>query len=1465
MSISCRGKHHLTTSNIDEHASHASLARRSNKRVSLSPRSLAVTPVAGDVDCPADASLHDDGSSDGEVEFLYTNPAPLNSYPEMNPPQCVEDIESDVADPVDPGRDPPTELTISTGLDTNERHYLTPPVTARMGSSTNRTSRIQERQFSHRSSAYLQSLAEICHAVLWDARWRVATSRRMSQQQRLFDWERGDDMSAVHALARMYLPLTDLPHESGQLEDIKLEELSDGGSQPTDRLLPLPSDSTNAGNYTIEHTGDADTQQSDEDLDRCLETYSRLYFRKGPWFRLDNIFTSYYQPKMEQSVVPSTSYEMDLKATSSTTTDPITPKTPTSPSKFFLPVSQRRDPRGTNSTNKKETPVSHYIDQDYIDRQLGATEDMLSDTRRLLLMGLVRSFQTEEECGKYAGSNGPYESGILRQDEQRELLNKLGGQQRKRPLPSNSVGSTSSTNSSTTTSRSTPKATYENLIWKQMCQQQAILKSFYKNDDKNMARSYQHVLPVVKHVNRILIEKWATGIILKASKVEYIPSSVLRSATRSIAGILHQMTNIYGLSDSMCISLREAPLQTLRRVSRLYLCATSGPGDMRGDGTNAWRALPDSHTKERHQAPMRTNSVPPPGSHSWHSIVYPGKDWRMRLISCCFINAHIPMPAGDGNNDVLDNGHDICVFPTFEAFKRWELGVDVRANVDYLLEVNDLLLYSERKNAREKEKELDGDHSQSNAQGQISRDTDSINENFTATVDYMELLTIQGRAKVVSNLLNARRCSYIHVADTIERDISEILGTSIDDLPLSALVGMPTDEVSVSPGLKIEKTRLQNECERILGVVALILIHVLEKRNVTASSWDISNIVDRPWLRHMSWEGCMAYVLWDVIPILERRGYYTFAVNALEVLIFGARMPKGLNGCIPNSPLELASYESSIKNLAQSLLSRRARGKAYERLIIDYTHVKRKSAGKDEAACDKKAPTKGRGGRSNIKLNRKTCQSTQNEIVMSWTKSLLKAHVPTGQITFAATRTLARRLKCTLSSSLQDLMAFETNELGHRFDNGISRQDQAPDKYSDWVPVTDTAVANAMNSHSNAVGGRCAYIGFEDDEVKNIYSGSLNVEELAMEYYNRGILPTSNHESKVRGGWVGWHDEGGQIRTLFRILCASTLGMDWGGLPQDSWSTRDKDSSTLFLTPYQGAPFDLHVGAELRASTSSDSPIQQKGIYNRMRPAIDKFLDKLSSLTDGEVADLVYDNINERLKYLESVHRIDPLLEKDVSKVRTLSILAAGFGGKMLSAMFRCFFFDYRHYSGGLPDLLLVRAIYTSPEDQCTNQLVDLGDWVGESFSKEYQDAIKAQKIAQVFLDNDGEFLGCSKVGDSGGRSINKWNKPGCRNAIGPKRTGKTDDDRRSVIAMPDRLSLCHNDRRIRVECMCVEVKSQNDRLDPRQEDWLNILDRFGNARVCKFEKPKRPKGVNNKENGSSSANAKDSPVASSS
>jgi VRR-NUC domain len=1471
-------KRPLDASEIDDHENTISM-RRSSARVSLSPSIPTVpTPIKPSLrllprDVRTIASCGVD-TTDDEVEFLYTKPPPSLPLSEMTPERGAI-CQSTPLDPKIDQEQPlqETDYMTSSELATDVPETLmAAQVTSTTDASTSVTNTVSKRQFSHRSSAYLQSLAEICHAILWDARWRVAAPPSQSSQ-RLFAWERGDDMSAVHALARRYLPLSEIQRGNDRIQETVRDERSSGGSLVEGNLGGQKQQQKMIEDDNSD--GDEVKPESEADLDRCLETYSRLYFRKGPWFRLDNVFSSYYLPKPVHSANHSMSPDCDQQSSSSTTplatTEPAPVNMPTKRAQFFVPTSQRKEfqPKEVRDNRNGNTRTGRdHIDQGIIDRQIAAAEVLLIDMKRLHRMGLVRSFRSEEECGKQVGKTESHASRILRLDEQRLLLSKLGGQhrKRKRPPPSSHAGETSSTHSASTTSPSETVGTSKNLIWKQMSQQKAIFSGFCTTAGEVDKKSgHPYLLPVIKHVNRILLEKWATAIVLKASKVEYVPSSILRSATRSVSESLEQLTSTYQLDDALCVRLRECPLRTLRRACRLYLCATSGPGDMRGDGINGWRTLPESHSIHQFSAPLRTSVIPQPGSHSWNSISYPGRDWRLRLFSYNFVNAHVPVPATEGDEskktmeldvDALDKLSDIRVFSSLRSFKSWEHGVELRANVDYLLELNELLLYNGRKQAREMDKSLHEDGSNLDDRREISPRNVPTGTPGTK-VDYLEVLTIAGRSKAVSGFLNTRKRDCMQVSGEIERDVSELLGTPIGDVPLSALVGMNRAEASLSPAQPIEKSRLQNECERILGVVAIVLFHVLETRNATASSPDVSSISSRPWLRHMCWEGCMAYVLWDVIPILERRGYYHFAIKALEVLLFGKRFPRASKGWIPKSLVDETPKSQSVAVLAQSFLSRRARGKAYERLLIDYMHVQRKNAVENETPRDSKEVTKARRGKSGLKCPPKPNSPTPNEVVVQLTRPLLKAHAPTGQITFSATRTLARRLKCPLSSSLKDLDLYETRELGgHRFSNGdVGQREQEGAKYSDWAPVTDTAVANAMVSNDNAVGGRCAYIGFEDDEVKNLYSGSLNVEELAMEYYNKGVLPATHDQSSTdKGGWVGWHDEGGKIRALFRILSSATLGMDWGGLGNYG------DDYTLFLTPYQGAPLDLHVGAELVGSDPGNAPVPRRGIYNRKRTAIEEFLDNLSRLRGEELADLVYDCIKERLMYSTALHRNDPSLERDVSQVRTLSMLAAGFGGNMLAAIFRCLFFDYRHYSGGLPDLLLVRAIYSPSDDhQTSTDLVDLGDWIGESFSKEYQDAIKAEKIAQVFAGKDEEFLGCSKVGDSGGRGTNQRNKATGRNTPEPKRNGEDPSAGRGLIGMPDRLRLRHNDRNVRVECMCVEVKSQNDRLDPRQEDWLNILDRFGNARVCKFAKPKKPPKAtksNNKENGNSAGNS---------
>lgn len=175
-------------------------------------------------------------------------------------------------------------------------------------------------------------------------------------------------------------------------------------------------------------------------------------------------------------------------------------------------------------------------------------------------------------------------------------------------------------------------------------------------------------------------------------------------------------------------------------------------------------------------------------------------------------------------------------------------------------------------------------------------------------------------------------------------------------------------------------------------------------------------------------------------------------------------------------------------------------------------------------------------------------------------------------------------------------------------------------------------------------------------------------------------------------------------------------------------------------------------------------------------------------------------------------------------------MIAVAIGGEMLASIFRCLFYDYRHYSGGLPDLLLVRAQY---DDGSLLGGADLGEWVGECFSPDVVEEGKINEVINRLIDRDDEFLGCSKNSDF------QQNSRGKR-----KRGGKlsnyelnTDMIGENVEESPRELELNFNGRNVCAQSIFVEVKSANDRLDSRQEDWLNILDKDGNARVCKFVK----------------------------
>uniref|UniRef100_A0A8J9S4U3 Fanconi-associated nuclease n=1 Tax=Phaeodactylum tricornutum TaxID=2850 RepID=A0A8J9S4U3_PHATR len=1152
-------------------------------------------------------------------------------------------------------------------------------------------------EYSLWNSAYLQNLAEICHTIQNDLRWRVGKSR-----QPLFRWENGDDLRSITALARRFRPIPRQASNSPCKCEICRKETRSNGA-----ILKAPT--------TIQPSEGAskasDAPPEDDDQCRALYLYCRLFYRKGPWFRLDDMFAKYYAPKQRLGSA--------LDGNDSAAETEIAAK-----ENFF------NRSRGAKIAKSRKCDT---VDEILFQKHTDAIQKLLSDVVLLLRNGLIRSFNDEEECGRTVGV------GVLNADERLKVLSKLGGG-KKRLSKKEHTGVRQDANE----------------IWKQMSTQRSMAST---SSAKEV--SANSLMPVRRHVRTIVLEKLYQSTIMACTKAEYLPQHVFakfkEKLQSAVNDLVQKLLSIKG-SDGFCFRPREEPTRTLRRAVRLYLCATSGPGEMRSDGYNGWKSLVDTDA----QTPF-ARMIPIPGLHTWNSIVYPGLAYRFGLASFCLMDAFAPLPISQGT---LDDTSKRNVFASISHFKAWEVCAELRAHADYLLELNEMLRYEKRRPERT-----------------------AVHASNNDSVDSLSVLTGSGRQALLVDILSCMSVGSQQkhsLINTMERDIESL------------------------------SSSFETECESVLGCIAMLAFEVLKLRNETIPDEEYLKLSDRPWLRHLWWEGCLAYILWDVIPIFERRGLYVLSVRFLEVLLFG-RVSEKASG--PDA-FSVPRVDQATR-LSPLLLSRRARGKAFDRIIIDLNHILRKRAKEKQVKENMKPPP----------------------IDKSWLTEFCDAAVkrvaPLGSIGFAAIRGLAKRLQRPLSKTMESLTCLESEVLGLRYCNSCKETMVAVDhlKYSDWTPTTDLAVANAVPSGEKSVGSRCFFVGHEDENDSAGLSASLNVEELAMEYYKTDRLSASCETTSTRGGWFGYHDEGGHLRALFRLLSAgSVLGMDWGCSVLACSASDKTELATVHLSPYQGAPFDLHVGYELNSSPGRDAAEPSRSFFARRRYRIESFLDSMASLSDQELADLVYDSTMARVEYMQDRRRKDPSLLRDLMQLRTLSFIAAACGGKLLAAAFRCFFFDYRHYSGGLPDCLLLRATY----DDSTLGHVDLGHWIGEAFDATKQDAEHLQQALAMLADKDDEFLGCGKVGDSGGHSRSKAKR---RQPSSNRLPVKIP----SLADVPERLELCCNGRNIKAECMMVEVKSSNDRLDPRQEDWLNILDQHGNARVCKFEDSK--KGKNRKPN----------------
>ena len=614
------------------------------------------------IDDSDDDSHDDDGDSDigcPDSTSSLLSPIPTKRspppVPSTNLRECTpekdlfsllhhdnNDNNNAVADASTTGRTTTTTTTTATSLSDTKP-----------SSSTNTSTTTKQQPFPFVSSAYVQNLAEICHTILYDERWQTEKEKNRtvdgtncsgsSAGPSLFAWQYGNDMIAVQAFAKLYQNNDTSATEGKVTNDKRRNDVCSCLCCQQEKVGPSESDPSSISTTTT-HLNDNDSTVSNDNCDttaatplnnpssntdRALHLYSRLYYRKGPWFRLDDVFRRYYAPKQD-------------------------------------------DGKGNDTSDCR------------FQRSIRAMQELLHDLHRLVQLGLLRTFDSEEECGKVAGLPS---LGLLNAEERQVVLKKLGGNcrtstgRKRRSVSSSHRNNNSSTTTTPTTP--TPRSTtklpsllrmstpQENLVWKQMTQQTSIAAFFSKpktthnaeSNERNRPGSVapkqqyrqqpQSILPVRAHVAEQILTKALLQVVLSSVETtgeteSYIPAHILKpemmvvrqaildfeqerqrqeqkwnnnnngssddsSDGKSIRNTSNTTTTnnnnattptrnhrhhksthhddktVDSILTSFCLT--SSPLQTLLRVCRLYLCATGGPGDMRSDSTNGWKSL----------------------------------------------------------------------------------------------------------------------------------------------------------------------------------------------------------------------------------------------------------------------------------------------------------------------------------------------------------------------------------------------------------------------------------------------------------------------------------------------------------------------------------------------------------------------------------------------------------------------------------------------------------------------------------------------------------------------------------------------------------------------------------------------------------------------------------------------------------------------------------------------------------
>ncbi len=890
--------------------------------------------------------------------------------------------------------------------------------------------------------------------------------------------------------------------------------------------------------------------------DRCMHLYARLFHRKGPWFNVVDIFARYYLWGNERKRVLEERSDIDG-------------------------VSLEHENDDNNSNIKK-------LPWDTLERRLC---DCISDISKLISMGFLRTFVSEEECGRVVGDP---DSRILTEKNKLKILRALGGKSSK---VSSDPGNFES------------RLERRNDILMQMKSQRPL--------HFHMVSEGDCLLPVQKHVDDVIF-----GALAEKVNTIIIDQGTARNTTTKLAQDMRRLWKSISLNDGSsvctCLRLREAPLQTLRRACRLYLCAGDGAGSMRWSGTNGWLTVNENDEelkqgellmKERKILKGICTLPGPPTTDTWHRVVFPGLNFRMGLANFCLTQNFKRCKSAVATSEQM-----IEVFHDQGNFSAWEATAELRCNIDYLNEWNRLVLYSTRKMKRSGEGDED-----------IARKMAQLAPRLKGRFN---VLSVDGRLDICRSLI-------MHY--------DSLLGTHV------VLSDVSTQVEEIICGLHHnrsddEEDAFVTDAERMICAFGVICHRVLFYRLKFMPVTEAMSLIKRPWLRHLRSESVLAYIIWDCIDVLEKRKYYSLATRMLETILFGCELEK------PHCTYEdycNQSTSSEVTSFVNLLLSRRVRGKAYMRLIIDKKHQLQKSM-----------PSK-----KKRKVVHKEADAN------SFVSSSLPYIVKLGSLPFCFIRKLSRRIKKPLTCIISEACSVEAEELGIRLVSSPKSQCEEGVEEKEWTPTIDTAVANPI-AHDSQMGDmkRCAFVG-DDDNGGLTHVRSLNVEELAIGEYASGRLPldesisqnTLKYASPAHGGgWKGWHAEGVHVRALFRILCMDPLlGHHFDCDVYKNSSTLMLEQKTIFLHRYQGAPLDLHV-AHIILQGDRGSTEAVRSFYERRRIHLESFLSEIQAMSPQQLSDLVHTTIIRGKDKAESrgIKLSDnQSIYRDLQDIRTLSML----------------------------------------------------------------------------------------------------------------------------------------------------------------------------------------------------------------